>query len=138
MEMMKELVRGPIKCCETLAQDMLYQLRSEELLYHSEFNPVESISIPRKKLENLSGNSLSRFVGSPRTHTQHKVLLDMLWLFLDRDNEMLAYLGWEPDDYSHEDLVIEKYCQLAIGNTAYITAEWSSPLGATTCNSFMY
>ena len=138
MGMMKELVRGPIKCCETLAQDMLYKLRAEELLYHAEFNPVESISIPREKLDKLPGNSLSRFVGSPRTHTEHHFFLDMLRVFLDRENEMLEDLGWEPDDYSHEDLIIQEYCKVAIGNTAYITAEWSSPIGSTTCNSFMY
>jgi hypothetical protein len=71
MGMMKELVCGPINCCETLAQGMLYKLRAEELLYHAEFNPVESISIPREKLDKLPGNSLSRFVGSLRTHTKH-------------------------------------------------------------------
>jgi len=63
----------------------------------------------------------------------------MLRVFLDRDNEMLADLGWEPpDDHSHEDLVIEEYCKVAIGNKAFITAEWSSPAGSTTCNSLMY
>ncbi len=51
---------------------------------------------------------------------------------------MLEDLGWEPDDYSHKDLIIQEYCKIAIGNTAYITAEWSSPVGSTTCNSFMY
>ena len=138
MGMMKELVRGPIKCCETLAQDMLYKLRAEELLYHAELYPADSISIPREKLDKLPGNSMSRFVGSPRTRTEHHFLLDMLRVFLDRDNEMLGDLGWEPDDYSHEDLIIEEYCKVAIGNTAYITTEWSSPVGSTTCNSFMY
>ena len=136
--MMKELVRGPIKICEILAQDMLYQLRAEELLYHAEFNSVESISIPREKLDKLPGNSLSRFVGSPWTHTEHKVLLDMLRIFLGRDNEMLEDLGWNSDYYSHEDLVNEEYCKAKIDNTAYITSEWSSPVGFSTCNSFTY
>ena len=104
MGMMKELVRGPIKCCETLAQDMLYQLRAEELLCHPEFRPVEIMSSPRQKLDNLPGISKIRFVGSPKGHTDHKVLVDMLRVFLDRDDEMLEELGWEPDDYSHEDL----------------------------------
>jgi hypothetical protein len=59
-------------------------------------------------------------------------------VFSDRDNEMLADLGWEPDNYSPEDRVIEEYCKVAIGNTAYIIAEWSSPVGSTTCNSFIH
>jgi hypothetical protein len=74
MGMIKELVRGPIKCCETLARNMLYKLRAEELLYYAEFNPVESISIPREKLDKFPGDSLSRFVGSPRTYTEHHFL----------------------------------------------------------------
>jgi len=61
----------------------------------------------------------------------------MLRVFLDRDNDMPADLGWESDDYSYEDLVIEEYCKVAI-NMAYVTSEWSSPVGSTTCNSFMY
>jgi hypothetical protein len=93
---------------------------------------------PREKLDQLLGNSLSRFVGSPKTHQEHKVLLDMLRVFLYRNNEIFVDIGWKPDDYSHEDLVIEEYCKLAIGNTAYITTEWSSPVGSTICNSFMY
>jgi hypothetical protein len=47
----------------------------------------------------------------------------MLRVFLDRDNEMLENFGREPNDYSHEDLIIEDYCKVAIGNTACITAE---------------
>ena len=47
----------------------------------------------------------------------------MLRVFLNRDNEMLEDLWWEPDDNSHEDLIIEEYCKVAIGNTAFITAE---------------
>jgi hypothetical protein len=47
----------------------------------------------------------------------------MLRVFLDRDNEMLEDLGWEPDDYSHEDLIIQECCKVAIGITAYISAE---------------
>ena len=71
--MTKELARGPIKCCETLAQDTIYQLRAEELLYHAKLNPADSIYILREKLDKLSGSSLSKYVGSPRTHTEHKV-----------------------------------------------------------------
>ncbi len=77
MGMIKELVLGPIKCCETLAQDMLYQLRAEELLCHPEFRPVEIMSFPRQKLDNLPGVLKIRFVGSPKGHTDHKVLVDI-------------------------------------------------------------
>ena len=84
--MMKEIVRGPIKCCETLAHAMLYKLRAQELLYHAEFNPVDYISIPREKLDKPPGNSLSRFVGSPKTHTDRHFFFDVLRVFLDRDN----------------------------------------------------
>ena len=41
MGMMKEHVRGPIKCCETLAEDILRIARAEALVYHPHFKPVE-------------------------------------------------------------------------------------------------
>ena len=100
MGMMKELIRGPIKCCETLAQDTLYQFRAEALLHHSEFHPVENVSIARENLDTLPGTSLTRFVGSPKTHTERKLLVNMLRVFLDGDFEVLKDLGWEPDGYS--------------------------------------
>ena len=62
----------------------------------------------------------------------------MLRVFLDGDFEVVEALGWEPDDYSNEDLILEEYCNVSINSTTYITSNWSSPVGATTCNSFMY
>ena len=138
MGMMKELVRGPIKCCETLAQDTLYQLRAEALLHHSEFHVVENVSIAREKRDKLPGTSLIRFLGSQKTYTDRKLLVDMLRVFLEGDFGVLEDLGWEPDDYSHEDLVLEEYCKVSINSTTCITSNWSSPVGATTCNSLMY
>lgn len=139
MGMMKEHVRGPIKCCETLAQDILYQLRAEALLHHPDFNPVKTTSLSsRRKLDNLPGNTHIRFIGSSRPYLGDKCLRYMLSVLLDNGGDILSELGWEPGDDGHEDLVLQEYNKVEIGATTYITTSMNSSQGGATCNSFMY
>ena len=83
MGMMKEHVRGPIKCCETLSTDIVLKSRAEELSYHEEFKPVEVHNCLRVKLDSIGSTSPARFVGKPVKHTDPKVLRDMLRVVLD-------------------------------------------------------
>ena len=62
----------------------------------------------------------------------------MLRVLLDNGGDVLSELGWEPDDYGHEELVLEEYSKVKIGATTYITTNKNSSQGASTCNSFMY
>ena len=62
----------------------------------------------------------------------------MLRDLLHKDIEILAELGWEPDDYMHEDLVFEEYSKARIGSTTFLTTDANGSQGTTTCNSFMY
>jgi len=66
--MLKELVRGTIKCCETLAQDMLYKkgLRRCSTMQNShplslypfpERNPTSFPAIPYPDLSDLLGHT---------------------------------------------------------------------------------
>ncbi len=112
MGMMKEHVRGPIKCCEKLAQDILYQLRAEASLHHvhPDFNPVKTTSLSsRSKLDNLPGNTHIRFVGPSKPCLGDMILQYMLSVLLDNGGEILSELEWEPCDDGLEDLVIQEY-----------------------------
>ncbi len=42
MGMMKEHVRGPIKCCKTIAFEILHKTRVEELVDNSKFYFVDA------------------------------------------------------------------------------------------------
>jgi hypothetical protein len=113
MGMMKEHIRGPIKCCETLAQKILYQLRAEALLHHPEFNPIKTTSLSsRRKLDNLPGNTQIRFLGSIKTNLGDNILQYMLRVLLDNGGDILLELGWEPGDDGHEDLVLHEYTRV--------------------------
>ena len=54
MGMMKEHVRGPIKCCETIASDILHLTRVEELVHNPEFQSVD-VGIKQRNHEDLQG-----------------------------------------------------------------------------------
>jgi hypothetical protein len=57
MEMTKEQIRGPIKCCEALASDMCLQFRAEELVYNKKL-PSNGAGFK----ESRAGRSTRRFI----------------------------------------------------------------------------
>ena len=57
MGMMKEHVRGPIKCCETIALDVLLKTRAEELVYQPQFRSVD-IEMKERDQEDSHGGRL--------------------------------------------------------------------------------
>ncbi len=59
--MMKDHVRGPIKCCETLAEDMLRISRAEARVYHPHLKAVELDSTRRGRQDDLGGICASRY-----------------------------------------------------------------------------
>ncbi len=65
MGMMKEHVRGPIKCCETIAQDVLLKTRAEELVYHPQFRSVHIKMKERDQEDSHGGRLPSRVLGGP-------------------------------------------------------------------------
>ena len=136
MGMMKEHVRGPIKCCETIAKDILLLGRAEALLYHPGFTSIKLNDSVRGKADNFGGDSHTRFHGSPIVHTSVDILRAMLRELLS-DNPDVYQGGWEPDDYGSEDLVILEYRQARIGACTAITTDWSSGQ-KTTADYFMY
>ena len=100
MGMMKEHVRGPIKCCETLAADMCLKMRAEELIYNEHFRSVEQVSRSRRLEDDLGGNSTVRVLGAPCVHTKPDVLRAMLSALLDEIAD--TYDGaWQSEDYQH-------------------------------------
>ena len=122
MGMMKEHIRGPIRCCATLALDLLLQGRAEELVYNINFEPVDQNVIARGKEDAVGGNSPVRFHGKPCMHTDREIIRDLLRGVLDNLHEG----GWEPDDYGHEDLVILEYTKCTIRLSTQFTLDWNS------------
>ena len=136
MGMMKELVRGPIKCCETLANAILLQTRAEMLSYNSNFEPVELYEQRRANCDDLGGKSQVRFLGAPRTHTDKEVLRGYLRVVLN-EISIIADGSWEPDDYGREDLVINEYAKVRIGPSTSLTVDWNAE-HRKTADYFMY
>ena len=65
MGMMNEHGRGPIKCCETIALDMLHITRAEELVHHPAFHVVD-VQVNQCQHHDTHGGRLpSRAVGGP-------------------------------------------------------------------------
>jgi hypothetical protein len=137
MGMMKEHVRGPIKCCETIAKDILLLARAEALLYHPGFTAVNlKAGRVRGQADIFGGESHTRFLGAPIVHTSVHVLLAMLEEVLSHDPAVYED-GWEPDDYGREDLVIEEYKQARVGACTTLTTDWGSGEKQTS-DYFMY
>ena len=132
MGMMKEHVRGPIQCCETIASDMLHLIRAEELVHHTEFKSVDVGMKQRKQVDSLGGLLPSRVLGAPIKKTDSDVLNRLL-----RDFLVGISGGWEEDDYAHEGLVIEEYTKASIGSSTYFTVDWKFDEKAT-ANYFLY
>jgi hypothetical protein len=65
MGMMKKHVKGPIKCCETIALDMLHKTRAEELVHHPAFHSVDVQVNQRHHHDTHDGRLPSRVVGGP-------------------------------------------------------------------------
>ncbi len=123
MGMMKEHVRGPIKCCETIAKDVLLLARAEAFLYHPGFTAVNlKAGRARRQADNFGGESHTRFLGAPILHTNVHVLRVMLEEFLS-DDPAVYEDGWEPDDYQRKELVIEEYKQARVGACTSFTTD---------------
>ena len=134
MGMMKEHVRGPIKCCETIASDVLQKTRAEELVFNPQFKAVD-LNINIRKNKDLHGGATGeRCLGVPVSKTDDHVLNRLL-----RDLLMDAEVGggWESDDYGHEDLVIEEYTKAIIGTKSFFTVDWNRDDGNATANYFI-
>jgi hypothetical protein len=137
MGMMKEHVRGPIKCCKTLAADICLQTRAEELVYNEHFHPVEVTKTTRGRREDKLGEkSPARVLGSPCIHTPLHLLREMLRKILD-ETVNIHEGEWEPDDYQHEDLVIHEYTNATVGASTSLTVDWNSGNRATS-DYYMY
>ena len=126
-------LRGPIRCCASLALDLLQQGRAEELVYNINFEPVDQNVIDRGKEDAVGGNSPVRFHGKPCIHTDREIICDLLREVLDDFHEG----GWEPDDYGHEDLVILEYIKCTIRPSSQFTVDWNSEHRAT-ADYFLY
>ena len=136
MGMMKEHVRGSIKCCETLATDMCLQLRAEELVYCENFHPTDQVSKSRGREDQLGGFSHARVLGGKCTHTNDVLLRAMLSEILDEIADTHGG-AWEPEDYQREDLVIEEFTGAIIGTSTHFSVDWNSG-HKTTSDYFMY
>ena len=133
---MKDHVRGPISCCETIAKDVLLMERAESLQHHPGFGAVKVHEHDRGKEDNLGGDSNIRLIGSPVFHTSIDVLRAMLEEVLS-DYPELYEEGWEPDDYAREDIVMTEYRQARIGTSTSFTVDWNSGHKQTS-DYFMY
>lgn len=135
MGMMKEHVRGPIKCCETIAADVLLKTRAEELVFNPGFKAVDMGLKRRLKSDSHGGVSSARFSGVPVMKTRRDVLYRLLRDMLKGDE---VGGGWEDDDWCHVNLVIEEYTKVTIGSSSFFTTDWNLEDGNTTANFFLY
>ena len=64
MGVMKEHVRGPIKCYETIDANVMSLTRANELVYNPEFQPVNMDNKQRNKESSIGEFVTSRVLGS--------------------------------------------------------------------------
>ena len=76
----------------------------------------------RAKEDNFGGDDDIRLIGSPVVHTKIDVTRTMLEEVLS-DNPELYKVGWEPDHYAREDLVIQVYRQARIRTCTSLTLD---------------
>lgn len=136
MGMMKEHVRGPIKCAETLAADVCLKSRALELAYHEDFKAIPLHTDIRGQEDDLGGNSTARVLGSQCIHTNPDVLRGMLRVIL----EVIAGTGegdWYPEDYQHEDLLIQEFASARVSASTRFTVDWKSG-NKKTSDYFLY
>ncbi len=74
MGVMKKHVRGHIKCCKTIASDILLKTRAEELVYHPGFHSVDLESKEPVQEDSHGGFLPSRVLGGSASK--------MTWMFL--------------------------------------------------------
>jgi hypothetical protein len=111
-------------------------MRAEELVYNENFRSVEHVSRKRKREDELGGMSTVRVLGAPCVHTKPDVLRAMLSVLLDEIAD--TYDGaWQPEDYGHEDLLIEEFAGARVGSSTYFCADWRSSHKATS-DYFLY
>ena len=134
MGMMKEHVRGPIKCCETIAADVLIKTRAEELVFNPEFKSVGMDINLRQMQDSHGGSSPARFIGKPVVKTHKDVLDRLLMDILEKEEGG----GWEKDYYGHVDLIIEEYMKVSIGSNKYFTVDWNREDNKAKTNYFLY
>lgn len=132
MGMMKEHVRGPIKCCETIAADVLNKARAEELVFNPGFKSVDMVINLRQNRDSHGGASTARCLGVPVISTDKDVLNRLLRDLLEKG----VGAGLEIDDYGHDDLVIEEYTKVTIGSGTLLTVDSKFDDGNATANHF--
>ena len=94
MGMMKDHVRGPKICCETIAKDILLIARTEALLYHPGFTAANlKAGRVRGQAENFGGESHTRILGAPIVRTSVHVLRAMLKEVLRRPGRVRRWVG---------------------------------------------
>ena len=123
--MMKEHVRGPIKCAETLAADICLKTRAQELEYNKHYHPVHQDSEIRGRDDDHGGNSMARVLGAPCVHSNPDMLRDMLRVLLD-EIAGTHEGAWHPEDDKHEDLLILEYAGARVGSSTHFTVDWKS------------
>jgi hypothetical protein len=89
MGMIKEHVRGPIKCCETMASDIVHLTRAEELVHNLAFQSADVGIKQRKQEDSQRGLLPSRVFGESLCLSSCSVwlyvvvsLTNGLWIFL--------------------------------------------------------
>ena len=88
MDVMKEHVRGPIRCCEKIAKGLLLMERAKSQLHHPGFSSVNLKERDRGKEDNFGGDVDIRLIGSPVVHTSIVVLRAMLEEVLTDNREL--------------------------------------------------
>ena len=74
LDMMKERVRGPIKCCKTIVAYVMNPTRAKKLVYTPGFQPKNKGTKQRHKEDSLGGFLTSRVLGLPVLKVDKDVL----------------------------------------------------------------
>ena len=70
-------------------------------------------------------------------HTDPMVMKDMLRVVLEEGCGRVEGTLWEPEDYLHEDLVLQEYTKARINSYTQITVDWNSN-HRSSADYFMY
>ena len=143
MGFLKARVRGPLRECESILNDLLALGRARCLQQHPSYMPDKDHTETRRMQPDPypKGEEDISFVGQPIYHTSKDVLEGYFKDFLTTwaESSMDGDLdGWEPEDYQREDLVLLEYPRACPWTHCKLTPVWSTKHRQTCDNYFLY
>ena len=142
MGFLKKRVRGPLRECEAILNDLLALERAQVLVRHDSYMPDHELLQSARRMRpdgHFKGEGDVTFVGAVISNTDFDALKGFLRSFLrnrfDSNEAGDDLYGWEPEDYQLENLRLEEYQRASPWQHCKLTATWNTE-DRKTCDNF--